>query len=284
MKRWLLLFVLLLPSLVESRNLHETVLDIPLKVVIENYPKSGSGALVDSQKGIYFVTAKHVLFNPLSSGKVLGKKAVLIGYTKVSSAERKRAMWELDLATINRDHKILSHSNRDVAVIQLVKKVVVEGQTKLQLLPGVINLDTEGNRTIPYAKMRRYRDVKISDDIYAFGYPVSIGFADVPQLENDVPLLRRGIVAGKNNQLNTLIIDSAMYGGNSGGPVIEYEDNFTTADQLFIGIVSQYVPAGLSVVNVNGNQTLALGNSGYAVVEPADYVIDLIDQAEKMTQ
>jgi hypothetical protein len=61
------------------------------------------------------------------------------------------------------------------------------------------------------------------------------------------PLLRRGIIAGKNEKVGTLILDLAVYPGNSGGPVVEVETVRSEKKFRVIGIMSQFVPIDESV-------------------------------------
>jgi hypothetical protein len=63
--------------------------------------------------------------------------------------------------------------------------------------------------------IKYFKDVNVGNEVYAFGYPTSITSVN-PWLNIKLPLLRKGIVAGKNELLNAII-------GNSGGLVMEGE-------------------------------------------------------------
>lgn len=82
------------------------------------------------------------------------------------------------------------------------------------------------------------------------------------------PLLKRGAVAGVNLKQRTLILDLTVHEGNSGGPVWQEEFNGLS----LIGGVTQIVPA----------RELGSGsefdNSGYAMAEPIEKAIDLIQR------
>jgi hypothetical protein len=93
-----------------------------------------------------------------------------------------------------------------------------------------------------------------------------------------LPLLRKGIIAGKNPNNRTLILDSPAYQGNSGGPVWLME-NPSAFDKSFwiVGIVAQFVP----FEEIMENRTYRYGyvqisNSGYSIVVPSDYILETI--------
>jgi len=113
------------------------------------------------------------------------------------------------------------------------------------------------------------------NDVIVFGYPSSIGLKNLPQIDYERPLLRRGIVAGTNASTRSIILDCPVYPGNSGGPVLEEDSNGLVKSLKVIGVVIQYVPFS----QVAGSETLAvqiLSNSGYSVVAPMDFVLELI--------
>jgi RNA polymerase sigma factor (sigma-70 family) len=103
-------------------------------------------------------------------------------------------------------------------------------------------------------------------------YPISIGI-DPNQIEYDLPLLRKGIVAGKNPKNRTIIIDCAAYQGNSGGPVFVREnDKFR-----IIGIVTEFVPfRELWENRMFHYYNMQMSNSGYAVVVPIDSILNTL--------
>jgi hypothetical protein len=103
-----------------------------------------------------------------------------------------------------------------------------------------------------------------------YGYPRSLSLdLSLKQLDPLQPLLRRGLIAGINDQRKTIILDSPAYRGNSGGPVVELEqDNFMTKLRI-IGVVSELVPLR------EGSEDFFLQfNSGYSIVEPMDAILD----------
>jgi hypothetical protein len=89
------------------------------------------------------------------------------------------------------------------------------------------------------------------------------------------PLLRKGIVAGLNPAKKSIVVDCPSYPGNSGGPVLQIERQLTTSKFEIIGVVIEYVPF-VEAVEVARTPGAALANSGYSIVAPMDFVLELI--------
>jgi hypothetical protein len=92
------------------------------------------------------------------------------------------------------------------------------------------------------------------------------------------PLVRKGIVSGRNEAKNTIILDCEVYPGNSGGPVIEKEPVRQGTSYKLIGTISQFIPFAQGVnTSVKGLTGFALNNSGYSVIVPCDPMLQIID-------
>ena len=124
---------------------------------------------------------------------------------------------------------------------------------------------------VPSTNVKKYNEVLVGNQVFVFGYPVSIGIRDVPQLDLRHPLLRSGIVAGLNRATKAIVIDCAVYPGNSGGPVVQVEHKGLPSYFEVIGVVSQFVP----FQEMAGQFNRLLTNSGYAMVVPMDAVLEL---------
>jgi hypothetical protein len=131
-----------------------------------------------------------------------------------------------------------------------------------------------GVNTVKY-----FREILVANQIFLFGYPTSIGIKKNPEIDYLRPLLRTGIIAGINDQKKTIILDCPVNYGNSGGPVLEVEEDGFARKFRVIGVVSKFVPA----VEVWENKTHryhygTITNSGYSIVIPMDFVMELIRQ------
>jgi hypothetical protein len=116
------------------------------------------------------------------------------------------------------------------------------------------------------------------EETYIFGYPISLYTGGQSEIDFKSPVIRRGIISQINYLSGKLIIDSAVYGGNSGGPVVvvKHVPEGTLYD--ICGIATQYVPVITKVDSSLGITNSALVNSGYGVVEPIDYALELINK------
>ena len=125
--------------------------------------------------------------------------------------------------------------------------------------------------------VKKYDDVLVANELFLFGYPTSLGIQGSPQLDSQRPLLRRGIVAGLNPSGKSIIIDCPSYPGNSGGPVVEADRTAFNATFKVIGVVSQFVPfEEKSISYPITYQNVNISNSGYTIVTPMDFVLELV--------
>jgi hypothetical protein len=278
-----LIFLLVFAMKSQAAPLHWTVLDIPVLIeLIENKAMyHGTGAVLNRPDGGYLVTAKHVFYN-MSSNKLISKNARILSYQGIDR-QREPSILELKLDTLENNKTIKTHSTHDVAVIQLSEKIVANGQEGLFYKDGVSVISGSNIlRIVDDRYLRRLNNIAISQDVFVFGYPISIGISGYQQFEPFVPLIRKCIVSGKNNTRKTLIIDCPVYHGNSGGPVIATYEN-TNGDITYemIGLVTEYIPFKMDKIKTRVNDKTAndselVSNSGYTVVEPIDFALELI--------
>lgn len=114
-------------------------------------------------------------------------------------------------------------------------------------------------------------------DSYILGFPVELLNDRFPlEVDFNYPLVRRGVISQKNQRTGKLIIDSAVYGGNSGGPVLV----FNPSNSLFMvaGLVTQFIPIVTRTNSEVGVTNSIMVNSGYGVAEPIDYAFELMRQ------
>lgn len=247
---------------------------------------AGSGFLYSSGNWFYFVTAKHVVTSILQSGI---KKAYLLTHVKGDFPDVP-AEFVIDISTAILNQGLYL-SPRDVAIIRLGRSgVKFIAQPYFHEIPLDVNIS--GNKsysrmmmTVDKSEILPFANVDISEDVVVSGFPSSLNaYPDIvsPLYESDWPLLRKGIVSGKNNVTRQIVIDVPVFPGNSGGPVILVrQNNLTTKTTYIIGIVLEFIPfvsksreEHQMVTNVN------IANSGYTIVEPADTFLALVSLAE----
>jgi hypothetical protein len=120
-----------------------------------------------------------------------------------------------------------------------------------------------------------FHDVTVSNDLFLFGYPTSL--ASNAQLDRSTPLLRRGIVAGKTED-QRLVIDCPVYFGNSGGLVMDVNECPNGRTYRGIGIATEMVPFTEELWSKQFKKQVGVRyeNSGYAIVEPMDRILELL--------
>ena len=256
---------------VPDDNLH-----YPELITLDN-GSTGSGFFLNKGEHILLCTAKHVLWNQ-TAGALASDGCTLTGYSYPDDD-----LYELKVDTkkLHDDGDLLLHNNADVAVGKLFS-VSAEGRATF---PAAVRMITKpsGGRIIGVNvdNIHELADVGVSNSVYVFGYPNSIGLQGNPSHDHTRPLIRGGLVAGKHNE--KIILDCSVYQGNSGGLVIEAREALRAdgfgREFRAIGVVSEFIPfveltksLHFSVINQN------VENSGYSVAEPMDRVLELVDR------
>ncbi|MBK8516671.1 MAG: trypsin-like peptidase domain-containing protein [Saprospiraceae bacterium] len=249
------------------RKVPEELLACPIWVTFEN-GSSGTGVFFDIGEIMFLVTAKHVLFK---DEKLRGESCRLICQTRVSEDDDVK-IFRTEFNELNVFHA----KNQDIACIEIGRHV----DGKLHCTKGTkVEHENKLNTTGMYLHHCNLIDeAYVGNEVYVFGYPTSIGLKRLPQFDYNKPLVRKGIISGIYKSKETLIIDSAVYYGNSGGPVI-MADPVEGGDIHYkiIGIVTEFIPYEEKWINpVNNLTNLYHYNSGYAVVIPVDSILSLL--------
>ena len=121
------------------------------------------------------------------------------------------------------------------------------------------------------------------DGVFVLGFPMGMA-GD----ERNYPIVRQGCLARVRDWLNgkssKILIDSFIFPGNSGGPVITRPDGFAlqgmtpNRSALLLGMVSAYVPY-VDVARSEQTRNVRVifeENSGLAEVVPADIIHDAV--------
>ena len=244
---------------------------------------SGSGCFLNhADKEIYLVTARHVLFKNMKQRdadpdkfELVSRKMTVLCYDRDITIIDP-ILSEMDFTILSPDYIKMS-STADVAVIKIADLKTTEKSKYLAFVKGFsVQKRPTGSAGILGMNediFKPFKDVQISNDVVIFGYPTSLGFTD--EIDYTRPLLRKGIVAGKNYKNNTIILDCPVYQGNSGGLAIEVSPDRSTFRA--IGIISKFVPfvehfKSLHFQYVN----MSIENSGYSIVIPMDTITELL--------
>lgn len=249
--------------------------------VLVRMPKSqGTGFFLHTPSGHYFITAHHVLFK---DHKLISDEIELVALA-TDLKESKKLHLTVNAKLLNETKKIYNPAGVDIVGFKVfsVSGIKPDGKMKLEILPGikVLEIPVSGYTGVSHTSVKFFDEVIIGNDVILFGYPSSIGIISQPQIDYSSPLLRKGIVAGKNASKKTIIIDCPVYPGNSGGPVIQVSQvEITTISFAVIGVVSQYIPyfSETEIIKDAKPKTLeSLANSGYSVVVPMDEVYSML--------
>ena len=179
--------------------------------------------------------------------------------------------------------KTKGHSDSDAALVHIATKTG-EGK-RVEVANGVeIHSTTKAPlvQVIMSESTKPLHDVLIANEVLIFGSPTSIGVENFPQIDPLRPLLRKGIGAGKNNDLKTIILDCPSYPGNSGGPVLEIEEEGLASRFRVIGVISQFVPVAETWLNTTyGYTNVSMEHFGYSVATPMDFVYELVNEFQE---
>jgi S1-C subfamily serine protease len=288
MRVTLLVLAFLIAPVLEGQAAREIPDDnLAYPVLINIRDGGGSGFFIRIGPTQYLVTAKHVLFRDgvAPESELRSDSAELISYSR-DPKEATRNRFLLDLKALRAAGRLKAHPSQDVAVIEIAKadsaKDVQTSTGELQgmrTLPNVTIKESasKGILSAPREGLRLYEEVVVGNEVIVFGYPASLGLKELPQLDLSRPLLRRGIVAGVNSELKSIVLDCPVYPGNSGGPVLQADQENAGRTLRVIGVVSQFVPF---VANTEGSSAslpvAILLNSGYSIATPIDFVLELI--------
>ena len=267
----------------QSQHMDDWFYTIPILIKTEN-GKLGSGFFVRDSLHIYMVTARHCLIDSVTkdSHNFLTSRYIrCISYTN-NAMTSKEVNTYIYLSKADSAGLLKHEKDQDIAAIQLGKKCEGTDQTNkfiyyhdfvradTNLIPEMVRPDV----------IQKYADVHIGDDVFIMGYPTSLGLKNTTQFDHERPLLRKGIIAGKNIMKKTIILDCPAYYGNSGGPVfIRYFDTikgYTIQHYRAVGVMSEFIPYADSLFNKKDSiKNIGLQNSGYSVAVPFETIFDL---------
>jgi hypothetical protein len=268
-----------------QRVLPEYITSLP---VFLQLPKSdgsglflyGTGMFLNHSNGVFLVTAAHCVFDVTSTNcNALAGQTLVAEALSTNMISREKSAFKFDLRKLLEDGNLVRHPKRDICVIRVATNSASGEPSYLSSSVKKPNVD-EVNFAVSICQ--KFDEVQDAADAFIFGYPIELMPNETvfhPQIDFSSPLIRRGVVAQKNWKFRKLIVDSGVYGGNSGGPVVISElDKPGLISFRIVGVVTQFVPYQTKVIPLVGSTNSVTINSGYLVAEPIDYAIDLMDQ------
>ncbi|MBU1557947.1 trypsin-like peptidase domain-containing protein [Patescibacteria group bacterium] len=240
---------------------------------------SGSGFYFnDLNNNQYLITAMHVLYNydkqkEECEPELKNNKMSLVSYDQNLVNPQ---VVDVDISLLNPKYD----KKNDVVVLKIANlESNSDSGYSISYLDGVSS--NGGAKTVMVRKdnLKKYEDTLISNEVFILGYPKSL--QDTNQIDESRPLLRKGIVAGKNKERKTIIIDCPVYFGNSGGLVLEVDEGpgFSRTFSV-IGVVVEYIPFVERLKSIKRNEIVSVRyeNSGYSVVVSTDIILELLEE------
>lgn len=277
-----------------SSALPDEYIKYPVMVAFED-GRTGSGFYITDETGsAFFVSARHLFFyNPeKEEGRtgIKGRLALLASYPREKEA-RYPIRLQLELPLLRERGYLGDHPERDVMVVKVGNIAETPKGKALLFSPGVSLVAKAGeepgdNVSLVGAQrdvIKLYSETAIGNEIFIFGYPTSLGIETYPQIDYTRPLLRKGIIAGVNDEKQSLILDCPVIYGNSGGPVVEVERvGLTGLRYSIVGMVSEFIPFDEKWYGIRQPFGLSqIENSGYSVAIPMDVILDLIRSTDQ---
>jgi len=277
----LYLWITPLISICQEIYLADELLRMPVLITLNN-GSTGSGIFMQDSSNIFLITARHVLFDE-GTNRFIPESLKLKYYPK-NITDGDTSIISIDFRKM-KDSLVRFDKQHDIAIIKIahIEKNIGDTAFNVTLIPylkTIYNVTTLNQ--YPSKMTKKYSQIKIGTDIYLFGYPSSLGTKWVyPQsidiFDYDRPLLRSGIIAGKNDKLKTIIIDAPSYWGNSGGPVFIKQTEFLQVSYHLVGIVSGFIPFYDYIhSDKSGTYNLQVSNSGYSIIIPIEFAINLM--------
>jgi len=177
----------------------------------------------------------------------------------------------------------IGHPNKDVdvAIIQINALVLQEEGMKFSFFQSDSHIFTK-DKLIEIGATE-------GDFIYVLGFPMGIVAKDRQHV-----ILRGGVIARIRdlfeNRSTDFIVDAFVFPGNSGGPVILKPEIISIGGTKsnksagLIGVVKSYIPySDVAISQQTGKpRVLFEDNSGLSIVEPVDYILETIEESERI--
>lgn len=258
-----------------SRDMPDDNLAYPVLITSNGNSRasSGTGFYLNEGRATFLVTARHVLFK--DSETMLADTILCRSYSKDFSDPTPNII-SLNLAHLNKLGEVKAHKVYDIAVVRIGRAI----ENKVKMSEGVSSIThaRAGIIGVATSSLKMFEKALVGNEIFLFGYPVSLGMKETPLFDYSRPLLRKGVLAGKHDSRKTLILDLPAYPGNSGGPVLEVEtDGPFSKTFRVVGVVTDFIPTVETWTNTPYRyENHTIGNSGYSVAVSMDAVLELI--------
>jgi len=280
----LVLLVYCLPATAEeSLPDHLTSLPVLIQIPLPDGTNAafGTGTYVDVSNKVFLVTAKHVLFK--KDGSLLGGSSFLFTYAEEPTNQ---TLVTVNLRSALDGGLLKRHPTRDIAAIRVATTYYYTNGNVDIVWNSAVSSTNSSSKFRWWGGTNSFQvltNVSAASEAFILGFPVELLktqteiFKVHSQVDFSCPLVRRGVISQRNHKDGWLIVDSGVYGGNSGGPlfVTEHPSLGVTSFKL-CGIVTEFVPIFTRLAEEFGITNNTMVFSGYSVAEPIDYALEVM--------
>jgi len=215
-------------------------------------------------EAIFLVTNRHVFEN---------RKSMLCRFNKEEGSKR----FKLDLVDASKKNLWFVHedSKIDIAVVPIDADLLEEEGIKFKVFrPNIM----------AFTDIMKKLYISAGDGVYVLGFPMGLSGTIKKQV-----IVRGGIIARFDDEIisekGAFLIDSTVFPGNSGGPVI-FQPTIATIDlkkpavrkAYLLGVVSKYITYEEVAISAQTKEprVVFVENSGLSYVVPMDYVKEIV--------
>ena len=254
-----------------TQNCLNTVVALGIKSPTSDNPNNifwiGTGFMVgfktESSEEVFLITNKHVVHRA-------GVQSLVVRF----NAQGEQRCNDLRLDIRNPNIQYSQHPNEIVDIIAVSVNTQLLKDTQ-----SVYNFFDFSTDTCTLTDLNNIGMMEGST-VFALGFPMNL-----VEYNQQSPICRMGCISRISNcyrQINptSFLIDAQTFPGNSGGPVVTQEADFSSNNMAkLIGIVCAYIPYReiLYSRQTECERSIMEENSGLTVVQPVDRIREVVD-------
>lgn len=196
---------------------------------------------------------------------------------RFNTDDEKIKTFEQNLYFANGDTQWLAHSDPEIDLALLNVSPTVLKKNNIQ--PIFLSEEMFG-----YFEKFEETGIAVGDDAYVIGFPMGIAGE-----EQNYPCVKAALISRIDNEIikakKAFIVDSSIFPGNSGGPVIlkptmaSLSDTKAVEQPYLLGVISAYLPYTDTLYTHQTNPPTAVSitreNSGLSFCVPIDFVKEI---------
>jgi len=200
-------------------------------------------------------------------------------WLRFNKDDGKGMIFDIDLNFENGDTRWLAHPDPEVDLGLLSISPAALQQNNVQ--PAFISEELFG-----YSGKFEEIGIAVGDEVFAIGFPM--GFAGE---EQNYPCVKAGLISRIDKEIikkrKAFVVDSSIFPGNSGGPVIlkptitSLSDTKAVGQPFLLGVISGYLTYSEQLFTHQTNPPTVVSstreNSGLSFCVPMDFVRDIYD-------